>query len=192
MRSRCSTSTKLSTKLAVAAVVVVVPALMGAASPPALADTADRETIDVRSEDGAGVVAPDGSAAIAPGEIGDVGAAAVGRWTYIDWHGTRDDPGPGRFKGYWMFNRKGTGHGGFRFKGTLYDRNKSDGRRVYLEVAVEGYSPNEFRNPIDQNRYWNYEVWDPAQIYTTRAKLRTCKDIPYWPDSCGAWKYFRR
>ncbi|MEV6280276.1 hypothetical protein [Nocardia sp. NPDC051832] len=96
----------------------------------------------------------------------------------------------GYFSGTVYFAAAGQNHGGFVFNGTTHDTTDND-QEVYLEVAVEGYSPNEFRNPVDKNKNWNKVVWDPQAIRTEHAEMRICNSDLAW-DTCSEWRAFNR
>ncbi len=99
-------------------------------------------------------------------------------------------PDGGYFEGYTYFAAPGANHGGFVFVGTSHDDSNND-EEVYLEVAVAGYGPNEFRNPVDQAKDWNHVVWDPAAQQVGYAKMRICNANPAW-DRCSEWREFWR
>ncbi|WP_024799964.1 hypothetical protein [Nocardia sp. BMG51109] len=96
----------------------------------------------------------------------------------------------GKFSGSVYFAAPGSNHGGFVFSGTSDDTSNND-QEVYLEVAVEGYSPNEFRNPVDKDKTWNQVVWDPAAVHTDHARMRICNSDAFW-DTCSDWRSFTR
>lgn len=96
----------------------------------------------------------------------------------------------GKFSGSVYFAAPGSNHGGFVFNGTSYDTSNND-QEVYLEVAVEGYAPNEFRNPVDKDKKWNKVVWDGQAVHTDHAKMRICNSDAFW-DTCSGWRSFTR
>lgn len=100
----------------------------------------------------------------------------------------------GRFTGNGDFYPGGPNdpnHGGFHFRGNL-DDTSNNGREIYLEVAVEGYGFNEFRNAVDTDRYWDQNVWDYQALYTNDARMRVCEAIDFWPDTCSGEVQFHR
>lgn len=96
----------------------------------------------------------------------------------------------GKFSGTVYFAPENQNHGGFVFDGTTHDTSNNDDE-VYLEVAVEGYSPNEFRNPVDKDQSWNKVVWDYQAVRTDHAKMRICNSDAFW-DTCSDWHAFNR
>ncbi|MFC9897249.1 hypothetical protein ACFVMC_26470 [Nocardia sp. NPDC127579] len=96
----------------------------------------------------------------------------------------------GNFTGTVYFAPPGPNHGGFVFNGTTHDTSNNDDE-VYLEVAVEGYSPNEFRNPVDKDKNWNQVVWDYQAVHTDNARMRICNSDFAW-DTCSDWQSFKR
>lgn len=55
-----------------------------------------------------------------------------------------------------------------------------------MEVAVEGYGYHEFYNPVDQNKYWNQDVYDYQALQTDHAHAKVCRDRgSLYPDNCS-------
>lgn len=82
--------------------------------------------------------------------------------------------------------------GAFNWNGTLQDTSH-EGNAVKMEVAVEGYGYNQFYNPVDQNKYWNQDVYDYQALQTNHAHAKVCRDRgSLYPDNCSTAVYYTR
>ncbi|MFE7929678.1 hypothetical protein ACFU6S_13200 [Streptomyces sp. NPDC057456] len=93
--------------------------------------------------------------------------------------------------GKYKFNRPGTNHGAFEWRGQLKDTIASDRHNVYVEVKIQGHSWVRYYGKQRRSVQLHQSNWDGAQRYTGKAKLRVCRDRgSLRPDNCAPEQEF--
>ncbi|WP_330349862.1 hypothetical protein [Streptomyces sp. NBC_00582] len=89
-------------------------------------------------------------------------------------------------EGRYKFNRPGTNHGAFEWRGVLTDVLSGDGHNVYVEAKVEGHDWLRYYGKQRRSVRLHKSNWDGAQRYTGNARLRACRDRgSLHPDNCA-------
>ena len=122
---------------------------------------------------------------VALGIIGaGAGGAAAGAFT----HSTTG----GNINGNYQFLPRGTVQGAFNWWGTV-DDTSNEGNAMKMQVRVEGYGYNTYRNPVDTDKYWDQYLYDGAAQTTNIARAKICRDRgSLYPDNCSAEKTYYR
>ncbi|WP_460065403.1 hypothetical protein [Streptomyces sp. YKOK-I1] len=88
--------------------------------------------------------------------------------------------------GDYKFNRAGTNHGSFEWRGRLRDTISHDGHNVYVEVKVHGHDWVRYYGKQGRAVALHHSNWDGAQRYTAKVQFRVCRDRgALHPDNCA-------
>lgn len=118
---------------------------------------------------------------------GATAAARIGSgsfWIGDDW---------GYLDGYVTFYAAGTNHGGMGISGNLRDLKPTDGRFVYADAKVHGYSYTRLWNNYEGGQnpvYGNRVVYDPATTRVSYGWAKVCANHPL-TDPCVAERHDR-